>query len=105
VFHLKSPGSFSSFPVRRIYFLDSGKPTDEFHIRTQPLQGLSTVALLNSNSFLRHWGAGKELRQINLERSSSIASVMPVHRLVRPLSLDRLSELVDFVEEDVAGLA
>jgi hypothetical protein len=103
VFKLEGAATASRFPVKRIYFLNYEAPDSRLHARTHVLHGLSSVALLNSNSFLRHWNAGSELRQINLNRSAAIASLVKVHRLVRPRRMDYLPELVDFVETDVAG--
>jgi hypothetical protein len=69
-----------------------------------PLRGgLPSVALLNSLSFLRTWHVGNELRRASPAGSASIASLLPVRRLVWPRSFDRLRELIDFAERDVAA--
>lgn len=101
VFRLDRKASATSFSVKRIYFL--GYETRENRVRANVMPGFSAVALLNSNSFLRTWNAGAELRQINLDRSASIASAIRVHRLVRPRCLGDLHDLVDFVEKDIAA--
>jgi hypothetical protein len=101
IFRLDRKARANSFCVKRIYFL--GYETGENGVQANVVPGFSAVALLNSNSFLRTWNAGAELRQINLDRSASIASAIRVHRLVRPRSLGDLHDLVDFVERDVAA--
>jgi hypothetical protein len=101
VFHLERHASGRPLAVRRIYFLAYETPENGRTVRTDVITGFPAVALLNSNSFLGTWQAGSELLQANLERSASIASSIPVHRLVRPRSLDCLPALADFVEKDV----
>jgi hypothetical protein len=103
VFNLERKEPASAFPVKRIYWLDYQSPDEMSHVCADIISGCSTVALLNSHSFLRTWNAGDELRQINLDRSASIASLVRVRRLIRPRSLGYLPELVDFVEKDLAA--
>jgi hypothetical protein len=103
VFHLERPECAAPFLVKRIYSLDYPTVGDHLTVRTDAILGSWAVALLNSHSFLRPWRAGNELLRINLHRSASIASVVPLRRLVRPQSLDSLPELVDLVEKDVAA--
>jgi len=103
VFHLGRPEPAASFPVKRIYFLEYGIADRRLSVRTDLIPESSVVALLNSHSFLRAWRAGNELLQINLERSASLAAVMPVHRLIRPRSMGSLPELVDLIERDVTS--
>jgi hypothetical protein len=103
VFNLERKEPTSAFLVKRIYWLDYHPPDHIPQVRIEVISGCSTVALLNSHSFLRTWNAGNELRQINLDRSASIASLVRVQRLVRPRSLGYLPELVDFVEKDIAA--
>jgi hypothetical protein len=103
VYRLPRPEYAGSNPVKRIYFLEYATADCRLPVSTNVIPESSAVALLNSHSFLRQWRAGNELLRINLERSASIAAVMPVHRLVRPRSLGLLPELVDFVEKDVAA--
>lgn len=102
VFSLQRSESAASIPLRRIYFLEYGA-NDRLPVRTEIIQESSAVALLSSHSFLRPWRASAELLGINLQRSASVAAVVPVHRLIRPRSLGSLPELVDFIEKDVAG--
>jgi hypothetical protein len=103
VYRLLRPESAGSNPVKRIYFLEYAMLDCRPPVRTDLIPESSAVALLNSHSFLRQWRAGNELLRINLERSASIAAVMPLHRLVRPRSLACLPQLVDFVEKDCRG--
>ena len=102
-YRLLRPESAAAHLVKRIYFLEYATADCRLSVRTDMIPESSAVALLNSHSFLRHWRAGHELLRINLERSASIAAVMPVHRLVRPRSLGSLPELVEFVEKDIAA--
>jgi hypothetical protein len=101
VFRLERPESAASWPVKRIYFLEYGIASRRPAPRRDVIAGSSAVALLNSHSFLRPWRAGNELLRINLERSACVAAIVPVHRLIRPRSLNSLPELVDLIEKDV----
>ena len=87
-------------PIKRIYFLDYNAD-GLFSVHSSAFSGLPAVALLNAHSLLRSWRADERLRQINLDRAAAVASVAPVHRLVRSRSLDLLPRLVDFVEADM----
>ena len=101
IFRLENPGADAFYPVKRIYFLEYATAGHGETVRAVAVPGFSATAMLNCNSFLRSWRAGRELSGINLNRSAAVASAMNVHRLIRTKSLASLPELVDFVERDV----
>jgi hypothetical protein len=100
VFRVVQPQVTHSVTVKRIYFLRYNARGERSAVRIEALPKTAAAALFNSNSFLRPWRAGPELRQINLDRSSLVATVAASRRLVRPRSLESLAAFADFVEKD-----
>ncbi len=88
-----------AYPVRCVYVVDYGR-----EIQAQPIPDLEAAALLSRNSFVKHRHMERESLRVHLRDCASIASIVPVRRLVRPRSLLELPALVNFVEEDLATL-
>jgi hypothetical protein len=82
--------------VSRICLLDY---TQEFRDETVP--PLHSVALLSGNSFVRRRRMSSEALDCHLRDCVSVASVVPVHRLFRPRSLESVGELVRWIEKRV----
>jgi hypothetical protein len=82
-------------PVARIYVLEySGA------IAGEAIQPLPAVALLSAHSFVRRRRMTREALAVHLSECSSVASAVPVLRLLRPRSLAALRDLVRWVEAD-----
>jgi hypothetical protein len=84
-------------PLRRIYVLESGT-----RLEVEPISGQAALAELLCHSyaarFLGPAGAGAE----HLRQCASVAARVPLYRLRRLDSLDRLGDLVRLVERDPA---
>jgi hypothetical protein len=100
-FRLKATTFAGPCAVKRIYLLEYENAGGRGPIRSPEVSKLSAVAILNTHSLLRSWRAGHAVRQINLDRSTSIAEAGTVCRLIRPQSLRFLPDVVDFVEKDI----
>jgi hypothetical protein len=93
-FNLAKSALRESFPLRRIYILESGRSLD-----ISVIPALSAVAVLSANTMNGGW-MEPELIARHLRDCASIASAMPVHRLIRPRELSILPNLVRLVEDD-----
>ena len=87
---------FGELPLEldRIYVLAEGdEPSSE---RLHPREAIVEL--------LRHTWCARSMRELtarsNLAQSTSVAATVPIHRLVRPRTLDRLPDVVHIVEEE-----
>jgi hypothetical protein len=83
-------------PLKRIYILEIG---DDF--RSEPLAPALATALLNRHSFIKRLRSQPEVLKSHLNQCAAIAQLVPVHLLIRPRSLTRISEIVQVVEGDM----
>ncbi len=82
--------------VRRIYVLREGE-----EVRLELIPTLAAVTDLSINSFVKHWRMDKEAMAAHLRDCASVAAAIPLYRLTRPRSLERLPELVRRIEKEI----
>jgi hypothetical protein len=80
--------------VGRIYVLAYG----EGSLVRELIQPVEVVALLSTNSIVKHGRMNKEALSAHLRDCAAVASAVPVYRLVRPRSLHALPDLVRSIE-------
>jgi hypothetical protein len=86
----KSPESIS---VGRIYILDYGE-----HLHTHAILPLKAVQTLSINSFMNRRGMDPEASAAHLRLCTSVATSVPIFRLVRQRSLALIEGMVRLVE-------
>lgn len=86
-------------PVHKIYVVQTGDT-----LGTAPMELALATAVLNRHTFLKRLRSLPEVIEANLRGCAAISTLVPVSRLVRPLSLDLLPALIQYVEEDVRQL-
>lgn len=98
-------GEFSHAPIapRALYVLERGEAGADILI--EPLAPTDAFTALMRFSYASRFGEallhGRAAGE-HMARCARLASLAPVRRLVAPLGVDRLGELVSRVEEDVA---
>jgi hypothetical protein len=96
-YDLHSDAPRESYSVCCAYVLQYG---DALHAET--LTSLRATAALSTHSFVRHRRMERVALEQHLRDCASVASTIPVRRLVRPRSLEALLDVVRFVEEDLS---
>lgn len=90
----------SSLPLRCLYVLDYESDQDEHSPPySRAMRGDQACVELIRHSYIPRLLPEEALSQQHLERSAQVARTVPVRRLYREESLDHLSELVSYIEQ------
>jgi hypothetical protein len=84
--------------VGGIYLLTYG----EGGLCRETIQPLEVVAVLSTNSIVKHGRLNKEALSAHLRDCAAVAGAVPVYRLARPRSLHALPDLVRSIEDSEA---